>query len=92
MNKVIRLGMVFDENNVPDFGSIEEGRDGALTLLDADKGRLNSALTRAACMPYLGSGSLFSIEGGTCAVVADKPAVWRYHRLSDTWYEVVENE
>lgn len=53
MGKTIKLGMVFEIGNAPDFGSIEAGQDGALTLLDEDVGKLNSALTRAACLPML---------------------------------------
>ena len=89
---IIKLGMIFDENNVPDFGSIESGKDGTLTLLNADKAKLNSTLTRAGLASYLSDGSAFSIQGGTNAIIADVPAVWRYHALSDTWYEVIENE
>ena len=89
---VVKLGMIFADNNVPQFGSIEEGTDGALTLLAADKSKLNSLLTRAGLASYLTAGEAFAIQGGTCAVIADEPAVWRYHALSDTWYEVIENE
>lgn len=92
MNKVIKLNMIFNEGNVPDFGSIEEGIDGSLTLLDADKGKLNTVLKKEVCNSYLVNGSHFSIQGGTNAVVADVPAVWRYHSKSDHWYEVIENE
>ncbi|MBQ5824797.1 MAG: hypothetical protein IIW48_08325 [Clostridia bacterium] len=92
MSKIVFLGMVFDEDNAPDFGSIEEGADGFLTLLDEDKGKLNSLLTKAGTAEALAEGSHFSIPGGTCAVVADVPAVWRYHSGSDEWYEVIDNE
>lgn len=89
---VIKLGMLFADNNVPDFGSIEMGVDGALTLLETDKSKLNSLLTRAGLASYLSAGEAFAIQGGTCAVIADEPAVWRYHSGTDTWYEVIENE
>ena len=85
---VIKLGMVFADNNVPDFGSIETGVDGILTLLDADKSKLNSLLTRSGLASYLTNGN-FTIGGGTCAVIADKPAVWRYHLATDKWYEIL---
>ena len=85
---VIKLGMVFADNNVPDFGSIETGIDGALTLLDTDKSKLNSLLTRSGLASYLADGN-FTIGGGTCAVIADKPAVWRYHSATDKWYEIL---
>lgn len=89
---IIKLGMIFDDNNVPDFGSIERGQDGVLTLLNTDKAKLNSTLTRAGLASYLSDGAAFTIQGGTNAIIADIPAVWRYHALSDTWYEVIENE
>lgn len=92
MGKIIKLGMVFEIGNVPDFGSIEAGQDGALTLLEEDVGKLNSALTRAACLPMLAQGCTFSIPGGTNAVVADQPAVWRYHAESDRWYELISGD
>ena len=92
MSQIIKLDMVFDSTNVPDFGSIEFGADGALTLLAADVTKLNTALTRTACALKLVAGSLFSIPGGTNAIVADAPAVWRYHSGSDQWYEVIAHE
>lgn len=49
LNKIIKLNMIFNEGNVPDFGSIELGQDGVLTLLNTDKSKLNSVLTRAGC-------------------------------------------
>ncbi len=42
MNKIIKFGMTFSESNAPDFGSIKRGQDGVLTLLSADKTKLNS--------------------------------------------------
>lgn len=92
MNKIIKFDMVFDTSNMPDFGSIEQGADGALTLLAADVTKLNTALTRTVCAPKLVNGSLFSLAGGTNAIVADEPAVWRYHAGSDEWYEVIAYE
>ena len=92
MSKVIRFDMVFDSTDMPDFGSIEPGADGVLTLLAADVSKLNSALTRTVCTPKLAGGSSFSVSGGTNAIVADEPAVWRYHAGTDTWYEVIANE
>jgi uncharacterized repeat protein (TIGR02543 family) len=90
--KIVKLGMVFENGNAPDFGSIEAGQDGSLTLLDKDVGKLNSALTKAACLPMIAQGCTFSIPGGTNAVVADQPAVWRYHAESDRWYELIPPE
>ena len=90
--KIVKLGMVFENGNAPDFGSIEAGADGALTLKSADVGKLNSVLTKAAILPVLAQGALFNVAGGTNAVVVDAPAVWRYHAQSDRWYEVIPPE
>lgn len=88
----VELWMIFKEDMAPDFGSIERGAEDELTLLDADKSKLNSALTSAACTPLLEDGEVFNIPSGCNAVVADEPAVWRYHAKSDTWYEVIPEE
>ena len=88
----VKFGMIFKDGQKPDFGSIEKSGEREFTLLEADKSKLNSVLTRAACTPLLESGSVFDVPSGANAVVADKPAVWRYHALSDQWYEVIEYE
>ncbi len=94
MQKIIRLGMLFPADNAPDFGSIEENPlyPGEYTLLADDIDKLNNALTRAACTPYLDNASDFTITSGANAVVADEPAVWRYHAGSDQWYEVIQSD
>ena len=90
MAKVIKLGMIFDSSTAPDFGSIERSPEGDFTLLDADKTKLNTALKQSVCAPLLQDGSLFSVPSGAIAVVADVPAVWRYHAGTDTWYESID--
>lgn len=91
MNRIIKLGMVFDENNSPDFGSIEMNPEypGEYTLLANDISKLNSVLTKSACTTYLESDAQFAVSSGSNAVVVDEPAVWRYHAGTDKWYEVV---
>ena len=90
MGEIIKFGMIFDSETAPDFGSIEKSQDGNFTLLNADKGKLNSALTRAVCAPLLQNGGLFSVPSGANAIIADVPAVWRYHAQSDTWYKIID--
>ena len=87
-----KFGMRFKDGQEPDFGSIESSGYGEFTLLDADKSKLNSTLTSTFCTPLLESGAVFSVPSGANAVVADVPAVWRYHAGSDRWYEVIANE
>ena len=88
----IILDMGFKDSASPDFGSIERSNFAELTLLEDDKTKLNSALTRTACASLLESGQLFNIPSGCNAVIADAPAVWRYHEKSDTWYEVIPED
>lgn len=85
----VKFGMVFKDGKMPDFGSIEKSGVKEFTLLEADKSKLNSVLTRAACTPHLADGSVFGVPSGANAVIADAPAVWRYHAQSDHWYEVI---
>ena len=60
MNKVIKLGMLFNEGNVPDFGSIEQDSgSGSLFLLAEDIPKLNSMLTKTSAVSYLQNGSVF---------------------------------
>lgn len=84
----IKLDIIFEET-APDFGSVERTLNGDLQLLEADKTKLNSMLTRATC-----TGKNFAevIKAGTSAVVLDNATVWVYHAQTDTWYEVISNE
>ena len=93
MNKVIKLGMLFNEGEAPDFGSIEQNPryPGEHSLLAADIPKLNSMLTRSACLSYLSNPADLPIMSGSTALVLDEPAVWRYHTGTDRWYEVVKN-
>ena len=86
MNKVIKLGMLFDGNSVPDFGSIEMSEYGDYVLLDTDVSKLNTVLTKTNC------GDVFNVGSGAFAVVLDSPALWVYHSNTDTWYEVSAHE
>ena len=96
MGKIIKLGMVFEIGNAPDFGSICQSTSNEYILLAADISKLNSALTSTVCTPLLASGT-FNVQSGALAFVANwKTAsaakVYMYEKSSDTWYEVVEND
>ena len=94
MNKVIRLGMLFNEGEVPDFGSIvgDVHQRGLYYLLAKDIPKLNTMLTRAAAENYLIGNETFNFFSGYMAYVIDhKEAstgeIYAYHRGKDRWYE-----
>lgn len=94
MNKVIRLGMLFNEGNVPDFGSIQMKSNDTNTyyLLAQDIPKLNGMLTKAAARSYLPEGESFNFPTGTLAFVVDHKTagsakIYSYHRKNDRWYE-----
>ena len=94
MNKFIRLGMVFNEGDVPDFGSIVEDihQKGSYYLLAEDIPKLNTMVTRAAAENYLSGNETFDFFSGYMAYVIDhKEAgtgeIYAYHRGKDRWYE-----
>lgn len=97
MNKIILLGMVFDEEDAPDFGSIRQKNGDEYTLLADDIPKLNSTLTRSHCASLLADGSFFNVPTGALAFVADWKAeesakVYMYETTSDSWLEVVGND
>ena len=99
MSKIIKLGMTFQSDTAPDFGSIEKSPvcDNEYTLLADDIAKLNSALTESVCSPLLADGCSFNVPSGANAFVADwideeAAPVYRYHSGSDHWYEVIPNE
>ncbi len=94
MNKVSRLGMLFSEGNVPDFGSIQmtSKNTNIYYLLAQDIPKLNGMLTRATSAAYLPEGQSFNFYTGALAYVVDyKTAgsgkIYMYHRGQDHWYE-----
>ena len=94
MNKVIKLGMLFNEGNVPDFGSIQMKSNDAniYYLLAQDIPKLNGMLTKAAARSYLPESESFDFHTGALAYVVDyKTAgsgkIYAYHRGKDHWYE-----
>ena len=98
MNKINKYGMLFYENNVPDFGSIEKiPCSGNVVLLAEDIPKLNSVLTQAGCQAYLVENESFSFHTGDLAYIIDwiteeSGAVYMYHSGTDCWYEIIPNE
>lgn len=80
MSKIIKLGMLFDENAAPDFGDIVRSASGELTLTSSSLSKLTDNLTAAVC------GAAFNIASGTQAWVIDTGDVLAYH--PDTWHYV----
>ena len=90
--------MLFNENNIPDFGSIEQNPTGEnLFLLSEDIPKLNSMLTKTAASSYLENNSRFPFCTGNTAYVLDwltenTGSMYVYHGSTDHWYEVIPNE
>lgn len=80
MNKIIKLGMLFDESSAPDFGDIERVNARELSLTSDSLPKLTDNVTRAVC------GAAFDIQTGTQALVVDTGAVLVYH--PDAWHYV----
>ena len=81
------LNMNFNENNVPDFGSIAFDRYGEnLHLLSTDISKLNSVLTRAVCIGTYNAGT-FYFQSGDVAIVDDTQRAFVYNADSDSWTE-----
>lgn len=94
MNKVSRLGILFNEGNVPDFGSIQmkSNDTNIYYLLAQDIPKLNGMLTKAAAISYLIENETLDICNGAMAFIVDyKTAgtskIYAYHRGMDHWYE-----
>ena len=73
MNKVIKLGMLFNEDEVPDFGSIQPktANPNILYLFAEDIPKLNGMLTRTAAESYLPEGQSFNFYTGALTFVVD---------------------
>lgn len=97
MTKVMKNGMPFEENNIPDFGSIDRGEDGHLYLVAEDIPKLNTTCTVAGCTPFLGSSEDFAFRTGDTAFVVDwltaeTGSMYIYHGVRDQWYELTPFE
>lgn len=81
------LGMNFDENNVPDFGSIAFDRsEKNVVLCSDDIDKLNSTLTREVCIGTYSAGTFF-FRSGDLAYVPDTKQLFMYEATTDEWYE-----
>ncbi len=79
------LKMNFDENNVPDVGSIAFDRYGEnLHLAGVDVDKLNTVLTRANIATY---GAEFYFQSGDVAIVDDTQRAFVYNSTLDEWTE-----
>jgi hypothetical protein len=79
------LKMNFDENSVPDVGSIAFDRyKEHLHLVGADMDKLNSVLTRANIATY---GAEFYFQSGDVAIVDDTQRAFVYNSTLDEWTE-----
>ena len=85
--KTIILNMVFDDENTPDIGSIKFDRyNENLHLLGADVGKLNTVLTRSACIGTY-NAETFYFKSGDVAIVDDTQRAFVYNADSDSWTE-----
>ena len=79
------LKMNFDENNIPDVGSIAFDRYGEnLHLAGVDVDKLNTVLTRANIATY---GAEFYFQSGDIAIVDDTQRFFVYNSYLDSWTE-----
>ena len=79
------LKMNFDENNVPDVGSIAFDRYGEnLHLAGVDVDKLNTVLTRANIATY---GAEFYVQSGDVAILDDTQRALVYNSTLDEWTE-----
>ena len=80
------LGMNFADDNFPDVGSIAFDREGDLILIGADMYKLNTVLTRAACIGTYNVGT-FYFRTGDIAYTVDTSRLFMYESTTDTWIE-----
>lgn len=80
------LGMNFEDNNCPDFGSIAFDREGNLILLGADIHKLNNLLTRAICVGTYNVPT-FYFQSGDMAYAVDTSRLFMYDASTDAWIE-----
>ena len=98
MSKTIKLGMLFESDNVPNFGSIERNPlSNSIFLIAEDIPKLNTTLTETACSPYLADNSKFNFHTGDTAYIVDwitaqTGPVYIYHSTTDQGYEMIPNE
>lgn len=85
MSNIVKLGMVFDESTVPEFGGIVLGKNGNLLLLSVDYEYLKN-VTKRVC------GLAFNIPNGTAAYVLDYNCVYQYYSPTDEWLMIKDEK
>ena len=96
MKKTEKIGISFIEGSVPNLGSIERNDEGNLFLLAEDIPKLNTMVTKAACLPHIENSNDFTIYTGDTAFIldwisAETASVYTYHSGTDHWYETIPN-
>ena len=83
----IILNMRFPDNADIDIGSIAFDRtEKNITLCGTDINKLNTVLTRAACIGTY-NAETFYFKSGDVAFAPDVSRLFMYESTSDTWYE-----
>ena len=81
------LNMNFPDDTAIDIGSIAFDRyNENLHLLGADVGKLNTVLTRSACIGTY-NAETFYFKSGDVAIVDDTQRAFVYNADSDSWTE-----
>lgn len=84
---IVVLNMVFDNDHMPDFGSMTmDKRNEYLHLLGVDIDKLNGVLTKNVCINEYGAEN-FSFDSGDVAFADDVQRAFVYNMASDQWYE-----
>lgn len=84
---IVVLNMVFDNDHMPDFGSMAmDKRNEYLHLLGVDIDKLNGVLTKNVCINEYGAEK-FSFGSGDVAFADDVQRAFVYNMASDQWYE-----
>ena len=84
---IVKLGMSFQNDSCPDFGSMEmDKQNEILHLIGTDVDKLNNLLTRSVCVGTY-HADIFSFQSGDVAIVDDVQRAFVYNSTSDGWYE-----
>lgn len=82
---IVKLGMVFEDDTLPDFGDIVYDKNNNLILTNDSLIKLVTNVTRDVC------GAAFNVPVGTKATVVDTGAVFVYH-ANDRWYTLSQQK
>ncbi len=85
--KKIMLNMLFDNDNMPELGSIQFDKyTENLHLLGVDVDKLNTVLTRTVCVNTY-NVDVFPFQSGDIAFADDTGRIFIYNSVSDRWHE-----